>query len=82
MTLLPRKSEAVAAVACKPRPPASSLEHEPNPYEIMVLQNIEPVTCSKSEPKHEGFGGASNNEDGEAFQQLSKTKVKPRPRNI
>jgi hypothetical protein len=82
MTLLPRKSdEAVAAVACKPRP-ASSLEHEPNPYEIMVLQNIEPVTCSKSEPRHGGFGGASNNEDGEAFQQLSKTKVKPRPRNI
>src|SRR6267154_882499 len=53
MTLLPRKSEAVAAVACKPRPPASSLEHEPNPYEIMVIQNIEPVTCSKSEPKDE-----------------------------
>jgi hypothetical protein len=70
MTLLVRKSEAVAAVACKPRPPASSLGYEPNPYEILVLQNIEPVTCSNSESKHEGFGGASNNKDGEPFQQL------------
>jgi len=75
MTLLVCKSEAVTAVACKPRPPASSLEYEPNPYEITVLQNIESVTCFKSEPNHEGFGGASNNEDGEPFQQLGGSEM-------
>jgi len=68
-TLLVRKSEAIAGVACKPPPPAS-LECEPNHYEVLVIQNADPVACLKPEAEDKGFGGASNSEGGETFQQL------------
>jgi hypothetical protein len=49
-TILVRKSENIATIACKPLPPANSvLSSGPNPYQIYALENIEPMTCLGSE---------------------------------
>jgi hypothetical protein len=49
-TILGRKSRDLAAIICKPLPPANSmLVSEPNPYQFYVLENTEPATCPGSE---------------------------------
>ncbi|KIM89814.1 hypothetical protein PILCRDRAFT_2101 [Piloderma croceum F 1598] len=49
-TILVRKLENIATIACKPLPPANSvLSSGPNPYQIYALENIEPMTCLGSE---------------------------------
>jgi hypothetical protein len=53
-TILVRKSEALAAIVCKPLPPANSTPmSEPNPYRIFILEN----TAVKSEEDPDDSGG-------------------------
>jgi hypothetical protein len=62
-TILVRKLEAVAAIACKPLPPANFTPmSEPNPYRIFVLENTEPVTCPQAGTDPDDAGGALTDE--------------------
>ena len=55
-TALVRKSRDLAAMICNPLPSAD-LVSEPDPYQIYILENMEPVTCPGSESE-------SNSSDG------------------
>jgi hypothetical protein len=76
-TVLVRKSENIAAIACKPLPPSNSvLSSGPNPYQIYVLENIEPclgleaslddADCATSHDK----GNKPSDDDDDGVQQL------------
>jgi hypothetical protein len=51
------KSKSVAAIACNPLPSANPMLFEPNPYQIYVLEDTEPLTCPRS-------GADPNDSDG------------------
>jgi hypothetical protein len=72
-TVLVQDSEVVAAMDCKPQPPASSsLGFEPTPHKTLALQRTE--TCPKLEAKHNASDDALT-EDEESVQNLNGTEM-------
>jgi len=78
-TVLMCTSEDLAAIICKPLPPAYfMLVSEPNPYQIYVLESTESVTCPGSEvDPNNSDDELSNGEDGDDVQNLNGSEDLP-----